>query len=186
MSRNPTQDRCRSRGLELDSVPSCSLNADEDGMWDGQSIQQTLSRWATRSKGMRLSTVEPKTITGEGRRLDPIEPASLDPDDGSDAEDVERRLPQHHAVPTTEREEKVQPSVCSRSCSRFRFWAGLCFALVAAGSAVATLPWAFSTRERESTTGPLPAFTAAASTDPSSGRVSTGRVQRRFRCRFRV
>ena len=57
---------------------------------------------------MRLSTVEPKTITGEGRRLDPIEPASLDPDDGSDAEDVERRLPQHHAVPTTEREEEVQ------------------------------------------------------------------------------
>ena len=91
MSRNAAQDRCRSRGLELDSVPSCSLNADEDGIWDVQSIQQSghacpLSRWANSSKGTRLSTVEPRSIMGEGRRLDLIiQQPSLDPDDDSDA-----------------------------------------------------------------------------------------------------
>ena len=94
MSRNARQDRSRSRGLELDSVPSCSLDADEDGIWDGQSIQQSghacpLSRWANSSKGTRLSTIEPKSTTGKGRRLDPIQQPSLDPDDSSDAEDAE-------------------------------------------------------------------------------------------------
>ena len=91
MSRNATQDLYTKRGLELDSVPSSSLNADEDGIWDVQFIQQSghacpSSRWANSSKGTRLSTVEPESSTGKDRR---IQQSSLDPDDDSGAEDAE-------------------------------------------------------------------------------------------------